>query len=402
MKVWVPTLTSFTNWVLHEAEVSGIKRIYFLARDAYYPYLIAKHIKKTTGTSLDIRYLEGSRYAWRMAEFGLPDSDPRRPIDKICIGGVKVTLRSILKRGGLTEEEILDVAETLGKTSELERPLCYEDTVRYKEQLKKCEKLLAYIRMHGEQAYETTLGYLRQEGVCDDIPTAICDSGWVGSLQETLTNLTGRKLSGYYFGLYELPKGVDVASYHTYYFRPYLDINRKAGFSNCLFECVCSSEKGMTLGYQRDSIYKPVYETKENQNAKVLREQEALLVDALKHYGFLPKLSPKEVEKLINRFMSMPTREESELYGKRLFSDDVVNNSFQTLAETLTEEEQKNLKPFRRLLVMKGLREGKLKDSAWPEGSVLISTEKPAKGLKDIRNYKKWVYLRKSMKRRTK
>lgn len=399
-KVWVPTLTSFTNWALQKARGNGVKRLYFLARDAYYPYLIANHIQRKEKLDVEIRYLEGSRYAFRMAEFGMPDSDP---IEKICIGGVHVTLRSILRRGGLTDAEISEVARVLQKESELDKTLCYEETVQYKTVLKNCDTLLRYIRKHGEEALLVTKEYLRQEGFMDDVPIAICDSGWVGSLQETLSHLSGRRMDGYYFGLYELPKGVDANRYHTFYFRPYLDIKRKAGFSNCLFECVCSSEKGMTIGYQQSGetgqIY-PVYETKWNQNAEALKEQEALLRRELKHLGFLPELDAKEVEKILYRFMSFPTKEESKIYGKRLFSDDVLNHQFQTLSEELTAEEQKNLHPFRRLLIMKGLQKGKIKDSAWPEGSVSISTSNPRQGLRDIRNYKKWIYLRKRMKRR--
>ncbi len=394
----MPTLISFTNWVLHEAKKDGVQRIYFLARDAYYPYLIAKHIAEKEKTTIEIRYLEGSRFAWRMAEFGLPDSSP---VDKICIGGVKVTLRSILKRGGLSDTEVIEIARLLHSEDSLDHTLCYKETQQYRKKLEDCKPLLELIRKHGEEALENVKGYFRQEGLYEDVTIAICDSGWVGSLQDTLSHLIGRSIEGYYFGLYELPKNVVAGKYHTYYFRPYLDICRKAGFSNCLFECVCSSPKGMTVGYQKEADdYRPLYETKENQNAKVLKEQEVLLQNELKQLGHLPQLSVEEVQKRLNRLMSMPTKEESAYYGMWLFSDDVVNNAFQTLSEKLSKEEQKNLNPFRRLSIMKGLRKGSLKDSAWPEGSVLLSTNSPRKGLNDIRNYKKWVYLRKRLKRR--
>ena len=232
-RVWAPIQVSFTSWVLREALASNIHKLYFLARDARMSYVIAAKLVEQEKLPITCKYLEGSRFAWRMADFYLPDSDP---IGKICVGGVRVTLRRILKRGGLTDAEAGQIAALLQLETSLDEPLSYADTVAMKPKLAACGQLLSMIRQHAGESYEATLDYFRQEGLLEKQPFGIVDSGWVGSLQQTLGRLLtaasgeepGDRLHGFYFGLYELPHGVNKSLYHTFYFRPYRDIEKRS------------------------------------------------------------------------------------------------------------------------------------------------------------------------------
>ena len=110
-------------------------------------------------------------------------------------------------------------------------------------------------------------GYLRQEGMLEDIPDAIVDSGWTGSMQKLLGDALSqlgrtRELEGYYWGLYELPPKERLPAYHCYFFDPGRHLQEKVYFNNCLFEAVYSAPHGMTLGYRNEGgQYVPLYGT---------------------------------------------------------------------------------------------------------------------------------------------
>lgn len=373
-RIWLPTLTAFTEWTLTSARKAGIQRLYFLARDAFFPYLIAQRLQNNIEPPLpEIRYLEGSRYSFRMAEFALPDTTDRDIIDKLCVGGIDVTLRKIFRRGGLTDEEIKNLALKLGQSRQLDRVMTYRQTQAIKAPLLEGGSFVKLVRSHSSYCLSLTQEYLRQEGLQDDIPFAIVDSGWVGSIQQTLSHLLHREVEGYYFGLYELPGNVRADQYHTFAFAPWRDVGIKTRFSNCLFEAVCSSPKGMTVGYQRsaDGRIAPVYEKDENPNADRVQANADVIRKAQTSSG-------GDLQPLL-RLMSHPTETEAALYGNYLFSDDVNSNTLQEVAS------------------------GSLSNSAWPEG-LAVRTKKgfgQKACLAEVSMRKQLTYVRKKVMHRS-
>lgn len=338
-RIWLPTLTAFTEWTLTSAKKVGIQRLYFLARDAYFPYLIARRLQNNIKPPLpELRYLEGSRYSFRMAEFVLPDTTDRDIIDKLCVGGIDVTLRKIFRRGGLTDEEITSLALQLGQSRQLDSKMTYRQTQAIKAPLLDDGTFARLVKSHCSDRLSLTQDYLRQEGLFDDIPFAIVDSGWVGSIQKTLAHLLNRDIEGYYFGLYELPTDAKAEQYHTFAFAPWQDVGIKTSFSNCLFEAVCSSPMGMTVGYQRseDERIVPVYEKDENPNADRIQANAEVIRTAQMPEG-------GDMQSLLC-LMSHPTEAEAALYGDYLFCDDVNSTALQEVAL------------------------GSFNNSAWPEG----------------------------------
>ena len=84
--------------------------------------------------------------------------------------------------------------------------------MQLKDCLKKIPLLFHYIDSHSKEAYGTAIGYLTQEGLLEPVSYALVDSGWIGTIQQSIEHLLrqkqpDRKLEGYYFGLYEIPKG---------------------------------------------------------------------------------------------------------------------------------------------------------------------------------------------------
>lgn len=411
--IFAPVLLDFVEWVLKEAQNRGMQRLYFLARDGYQMYLAAQHLCKTRGITLDCRYLYGSRYSWRMPQFVLLQE---KCLDMICRGGIDVTLEKVLKRGGLTEEEAKDVAEENGFVEEYRRILSYSEVLRLKEPLKESRKFLPYVYAHSAAAEKVTLGYLRQEGLFDDIRYALVDSGWTGSMQQTLVELLKsagyrKQIEGFYFGLYELPSRVKSENYHTFYFGPNYGIKRKVYFSNCLFEAVFSAPHGMTVGYEAYDNpggipkYCPVFYNQQNLNQHRMEQEEAWLKEYLENYTEADGIYRNKKERtahvycLFKHFMGSPTAEEAGCYGKLLFSDDVTEEQVQCVAANLNKKDIKNQYVWNRIAIMLGLKKQVLKDSAWIEGSIAMAGGNCRKQLLHAKCYKYLVYFRKQIKK---
>ena len=427
-RIWAPVIMDFAWWTLQEAVRSGKERLYFLARDGYQAYLAASTMAEWQHLPVECRYLEGSRYAWRLPENHLLG---KKAIARLCAGGIDVSLRKILQRGGLTAEDISEIAESLCMTEALDQRLTYAQVKALKPVLCESERLLSMIRHHSVEAYQTTIAYFQQEGLFDHIPCAIVDSGWTGSMQQTLAHLLRsaapereHQTEGYYFGLYELPPEADRRRYHTFFFVPYGDIRRKARFSNCLFEAVFSEPRGMTIGYERkNGRLISLRETAENPNAGRIRRNITLLKEALEEAagtyivdtktnvdGSVSEGKRKKKDRCredpdirkhlsrLQRLMSHPSPEEAGCLGTYLFSDDVWSTSLQQVAQPLTGEEIRGHHVITRFLLMTGIGRGALKDSAWIEGSVVNFGRGICRHLWNVRLYKYLIYVRKRLK----
>lgn len=363
-------------------------------------YLTAQRLLDINDYDIKCRYLEGSRFAWRMAEYHLlTDAEI---LDKICVGGVHVTLRKIMSRGGLSPEEIDICATDLGLKGLLDNKLNYSETVAYKNVLITDARLFEYIRSHSKKAYDVAHDYFEQEGLLARDKVSIVDSGWVGTMQQTLANIVGRKVEGYYFGLYELPRGVKEEEYHTFFFAPYKDIGKKVFFSNCLFESIFSAGEGMTCGYEAlDGSIIPVRETDGNPNEERVMNNVSILQELLQDTEYIDSIIKNEPEvyvKRMQRIMSYPTKDEAECIGSYLFSDDVNRDSIQELAAPLTIEEIGNTHALRRALIMKGYYSRTLNESAWLEGSIARCDKSVKYNFLHCRLYKVLIYLRKMLK----
>lgn len=363
-------------------------------------YLVAQKLTAMYGIVIDCRYLEGSRIAWRMAEYHMLSD--AQILDKICIGGVHVTLRKILLRGGLDTAEIETCANDLGLAQQLDESLSYSQAVGYKQTLIKNKRLFKYIRQHSMDAYDMAHAYFEQEGLLDTDKVCIVDSGWVGSMQQTLERIIDRDVEGYYFGLYELPDGVDEKDYHTFYFAPYKDIDKKVLFSNCLFESIFSAGDGMTCGYEiRDGMVVPVKETTNNLNRhRIVDNVNTLkgLIDDVEYIDKVLHTNQDRYLKRMQRLMSNPTKDEADCIGDYLFSDDVNQSSTQELAQPMTVAEIHNTHAWRRMMIMNGYMSRILKDSAWLEGSIVRCDKNVKYHLWHCRIYKRLIYLRKFLK----
>lgn len=403
----LPALTKFVGWVLDEAAASGKQRLYFLSRDGWQMYQIALRLAELRGLSLECRYLYVSRYAMRVPEYHL---NPAKSMDKICVGGIDVTLEKILGRAALTVEEAVEIIFAIGWQDRYRDILNHRQIQELKKTLMQQKKLLQYMEAHSADEYQKAMGYLKQEGLLSETPYAIVDSGWTGTLQQSIQTLLRShnpdiSLEGYYFGLYELPKEADPDKYHAYYFSPEKGLARKVHFSNSLFETICSSKEGMTVGYvNRNGSYAPKTDLSDRPNREQLEENLRVLERFL-HYYKEPEggkrqteAEKKTIEKLFLSFMSKPTELAVKAYGDNLFSDDVLENDLKKVAAELTGEEILDQRLVRKLFILSGIKKTSIHESAWIEGSIVRYGENIKSNLYHARLYKYFIYARKQIK----
>ncbi|MCR5665896.1 MAG: hypothetical protein K6G01_03640 [Eubacterium sp.] len=425
LTVWAPPLIEYVRWVLQEAVKDGIERLYFLARDAHPMYLAAKKLAEAMHLPIECRYLRVSRYALRVPEFHLIGE---ACLERIFLSGIDISMQQILLRAKLSKEQMQTVVRQLGYDKPLDQVLNRHEIQQLKEQARvacttgKCD-LLDYVYDISKAAYEQTIGYLKQEGLLDDVKWAVVDSGWVGTIQLSLYHLLAPKkpdlrISGYYFGLYELPPNRQGCEYKAYYFMPKGNIDRKSRFSNCLYEVMYSEDCPMVESYQRNGErYEPVLSKVESPNGKTLHKNAELLhkllekiigqksqkVDAEDLLAlYLNSLSGSIdiTEKLYQLVMSEPGAWEANYYGSFLFSDDVIDGHMKNAANVLSQQEIKDLRAISKLKIMLGVSKKVIHESAWIEGSIVNAGGHVKKNLRGARRAKYLTHLRQSLKSR--
>lgn len=427
--VLAPTLHRYVIWVLKQAMDHGIKRLYFLARDAYFMYLTACIYVKRYRLDIDCRYLYCSRYAIRVPNY---HRNLEKALDYITLGGLDITPEKIYARAGITgkEREILLEERLIDHDQDEQIPRGELPQIR--QYLKDSSLFMDTLKRVSKETEPAFEGYLKQEGLLDEIPMALVDSGWVGSLQkdlnETLQRLGKQNyVEGYYFGLYEVPDRRELSWYHTYHFSPEKEIWKKVQFNNCIFESIFTAPHGMTLGYtiywedveqspqyQHEHIkkYKPRIDSISQSRLReldvteriILTWQDALLAEQLGNCfkNLCRKLLTKEIGLAIDRnlslFMHHPTTEEAKTYGELVFSDDILEYGGNKIATELSSLELKDNRLMRRLTA-ELIHHRHVKQSGWYEGSaVLYSTgdvQNPKKNIRGYSWYKYLMYIRK-------
>ena len=414
--VLAPALFGYVLWVLEDAVKSGKRRLYFLARDGYMMYLAAEYLCSAWHLPLECRYLYCSRMALRSGEYRLLGENS---LEYICLGGMKVTLEKMLGRGGLNREEALAAASYMGLAHEMHRPLSYEQIKDMKPLLKANPLFMERLEAHAEEEYTYVIGYLQQEGLLEEVPFALVDSGWTGSMQRSIQRLLEsagchKKVEGYYFGLYEYAEGIDPETYHPWYFAPEHGNCRKAFFCNNLFECVFSSPEGMAKGYRwQEGRLGPVFVAEGNPNRKRIQAGLAILIRYaecyVRHVGkrdgsMTQKTSAEEAQecrpvlfRLLSSLMGRPSKGEAAAFGRYAFDDDVTGEEKHRIAHAFTATQVKEEKFLRRLRRYMLRKEHPALQSAWPEACLVLSDAAGGMDLVQAAFYKFLLYSKKSL-----
>lgn len=378
-------------WIIEEARKRNIRRLYFLARDGQIFFEVAKVICEGNDIDIECRYLYCSRLAWRVPRYFLMNENC---LDYICQRSMNLSIDKMFERTLLGEEQRKEICEELSISQENRKKILdYDEINIIKEKFKGSKKFLKLVYEKSKIEYQNTIHYLQQEGLTEKKRFAIVDTGWVGSMQEGLSELLSyyKKeqviIEGFYFGMFRLPPN-SPQKYHTYLFSSRKDLWKKVRFNNNLLECMCGATDGMTLCYKNVSgIWEPCFASQYNLNSdKWDIQKNHILISQYAEYickknGVLDityESSRKITGKLMETFMIYPTKEEAENYGKYLFSDDMTEKGVMELAPCL-----KQVELFGEDFIPKVLKRLFVKDtikrqtkSYWMEGSIKRSRTK--------------------------
>ena len=265
--VAAPVLTAFAGWVLQEAARRGIRRLYFVARDGYVIKKFAERIASTMDAPPELRYLYGSRQAWRpvsLGETGIGD------LAWAFEATESVSLNGIFERLGTTPSVAQEELQSWGyPVSAWSRAL----TAAELKALKVCFESSATLHRQLSEAVSfqraAALAYLEDEGLLDEVPWAIVDLGWHGTLQSSLSKLLASRGArcplGLYFGLRARgSKGLEDSECAAFAF----DVGRGDAEISVpdlvfLMESFCTAPHGTCTGYEaKDGRYRPVFRQK--------------------------------------------------------------------------------------------------------------------------------------------
>lgn len=386
--VTAPVLFCYVSYVIENAVKQGIQRIYFLARDGYILKSIADVIIKKQELDIDTRYLYVSRYALRNALYfkceTVQDFENAGFFGHCAVQSAENTL----KRAGLEECKRVEAYRKIGFTDAEKRIMNDSEYDEFCKLLKSNEELFSDIKNNAKEKYENIIGYFEQNGLFDDKRVALVDSGWLGSVQKTLTELisdktdTGR-ITGYYFGLYR--KKSD--SYRSFLFDVSDAYKYVPTFCNNLFECFCSAPHGMTTGYTvADNGVQPITAEANGYIAQAAATQTETAVRftayACEGDAAISEKRLKELAaRLIKALMYRPDMEEAEIFGAFPFCDDATEISVQPLACDSGKSINNILFLNRILRKRKGLSIYPYKGLFWLYGSIRLTGCNPA-----------WVY----------
>ena len=336
--------------------------------------------------------------------------DPSEALSHICRGGIRVTTRKLMSRAGFSHQEANTLLPLLDLGYGPDDAIPYHKLAFIRQKLADCPLFLERMAQLSRDALPGLKGYFAQEGLLDEIPCGLVDSGWTGTMQKSIQDI--RKLcgcqtplQGYYFGIYSLPAQCNPSCYHSFFFSQKQGLFRKIFFNNNLFEDVYTAPHGTTTGYAcTPQGVIPLTSEADPRIRQFMEVSEPLMMaytDCL-----LQNLSPETfqalpiahmthtIASLLRMLMWNPTKSEALTFGSLPFSDDLLDNNMQELAAPLTPAQLRNNHVLHKLLLMTGLRKGIVQESAWYEASAVRYGRHPAWHRINYTLYKLLLYLK--------
>ncbi|WP_169155574.1 HAD family hydrolase [Brasilonema bromeliae] len=275
--VVAPTLVGYVLWILQQAQLMGLKRLYFVSRDGQVLLEIARRLVGKLNFSCELRYIYGSRLSWNLP--AVVSLDPQQALEMlkrpswILDGTSTLSIRDFLARVSIAPQEIRDSLAAIGfKEEDWSRILSPQEVQALHPVLDKPE-VSELILQKAVQKQQVLMKYLDQEGVLDSIPKGLVDVGWFGSSYDSLAalvNANGATLDvGFFYGLKSNSKGNQSDSKKGYFF----DQRTRTGFKDVLpelgivpLEMFCSADHGTVLGFMEEGDQvRPVFKEEHNQ-----------------------------------------------------------------------------------------------------------------------------------------
>lgn len=346
-EVFSPAILAYAVSMVRDAAARGVRRIYFLARDGYTLKRAAEQVCAVCGISLECRYLYCSRLSLRTAEYFLDEDASMKRLQNGC---ARLTENTLFSRIQLNGEERAAVLADISREGS-------DDVLTRSEAVELCRKLResvvfdSIMDIKSKKAFERTMDYFNAEGLFSEDTVYIADSGWCGSVQQSISTLikaagAKQRVFGYYFGLFAAPNEVRRNS-RCFYFSPKNNLLRKARFCNNLIEIALSAPHPMTVGYEyTKGGIEPVFsENSAGEGEYALCE--AISRDIEKYCrenaAELMKLPEdklvKTAQKSLVPFMTNPTPEQAAAFSRVMFCDDSSDCYLLPVSESVNAEE---------------------------------------------------------------
>ncbi len=357
-RVTGPVVYGFVDWVIGEALSRGITTLWFLSRDGYLPYLVAKRICIARDISVECRYFYCSRRSLRSASYHLVDDEELSSY--VLTRGYMTSADTIFARLGITSkkyEELLLKADIKSPAT----PLSISDFSKLCGFIRYDSEIFAELRRSSAISYRSAAEYILDSGITEGGTVAIVDSGWTGSMQRSLRILLDSlgyrgRLIGFYFGMYGEGRRED-GEYLCYYFSARHGLVRRVLFNNNLLECMLSAPHAMTLEYERrEGCATPVFAI--DHDEKMLCLISSQMSGALAFCDKINKENERKCKAEINickisrklrRAMIYPSRADAELMSHFVFSDDFTEQYKLSLADGSMLNVLREYTVFRRI-----------------------------------------------------
>lgn len=346
-EVFSPAILAYAVSMVRDAAARGVRRIYFLARDGYTLKRAAEQVCAVCGISLECRYLYCSRLSLRTAEYFLDEDASMKRLQNGCARLTENTLFSRIQLNGEERAAVLADISREGSDAVLTRSEAEELCRKLRESV----VFDSIMDIKSKKAFERTMDYFNVEGLFSEDTVYIADSGWCGSVQQSISTLiraagAKQRVFGYYFGLFAAPNEVRRNS-RCFYFSPKNNLLRKARFCNNLIEIALSAPHPMTVGYEyTEGGIEPVFsENSAGEGEYALCE--AISRDIEKYCrenaAELMKLPEdklvKTAQKSLVPFMTNPTPEQAAAFSRVMFCDDSSDCYLLPVSESVDAEE---------------------------------------------------------------
>ncbi|QIK38193.1 hypothetical protein GWK36_09625 [Caldichromatium japonicum] len=250
-----PLFYGFICQVLDEALRRGIRRLYFVARDGMIFLRLAQAIARARGLDLELRYLYGSRRAFRLPSvFELGLREYRWLTERIPT----LSLAMLAERLEMRPSELFEQLppELQAQLPDLDASLPEPLTTQLVQSFAQIPALRSAILAKAAQARALVIAYLEQEGFFDGGPVGTVDIGWMGSSQDALYKIAAShrpdiEIHGFYFGLFHYSLYTSQRNRKTpYAIRPNQVSENIVALHT---ELLAQADHGQTMGYERAS-----------------------------------------------------------------------------------------------------------------------------------------------------
>ena len=218
-----PLILMYARWVIDRALEKGIKRLLFLARDAYLPYLAVKHLLASQpGLGLEAHYVYGSRATYfALGVAALDEAEWTRLVSHH--GKPYSTIRDLKNALMGRDETFTRHLTPLGFGEDTwDRPLSTDEFARVRRHVLENSEFNRALAADLDGFRNLMRAYFQEMGVFDSGGAALVDTGWSTTshapLFTFLKNEGCRPLRLFYVGMYGKRADVPLQSLDTFLF----------------------------------------------------------------------------------------------------------------------------------------------------------------------------------------